>query len=358
MRLPLPGACTRSRRQSTRARNSTPPTAPAVTVRAARATDLIPKIRSSDFSDPQYAIFKSQADWQSGWQAEHPQIGQDWSAEDRSNVLEYIRTFSYLPPWESPYKPGTGVISGMVVPNASASTPVEGMPIVLEAYIGFDQVAAFTSTVSAGGVYTFENLATDPSIAYVASVGYDDISYSSDFVSLTPITPTLQSDHYRRLARRTIRRVSTSAAHTGSWIISPAPSWSVRSTPLATAAIAPSLAARSRGWTSRVRLELHVPEGATEITFDNGALGDRFQQVGNTIYDTLPVIPGTDTRQIVLRYAIPYNGTSLDIKTGLCVSGRSTEPADCRHSRPQGRCTGTGVGRCPGSVRPVVSDLA
>jgi len=43
-------------------------------------------------------------------------------------------------------------------------------------------------------------------------------------------------------------------------------------------------------------------------------LGDRFQQVGNTIYDTLPVIPGTDTRQIVLRYAIPYNGTSLDLK--------------------------------------------
>ena len=41
---------------------------------------------------------------------------------------------------------------------------------------------------------------------------------------------------------------------------------------------------------------------------------DRFQQVGSTIYDTLPVIPGSDTRQIVLRYAIPYNGTSLDIK--------------------------------------------
>ena len=36
--------------------------------------------------------------------------------------------------------------------------------------------------------------------------------------------------------------------------------------------------------------------------------------MGNTIYDTLPVIPGTDTRQIVLSYAIPYNGTSLDIK--------------------------------------------
>lgn len=266
-----------------------------------------------DFSDPQYAVFKSQADWQSGWEAEHPQIGKDWSAEDRSNVLEYIRTFSYLPPWESPYKPGTGVISGAVVPNASASTPVEGMPIALEAYIGFDQIAAFTSTVSAGGVYTFENLSTDPSIAYVASVGYDGISYSTDFVNLAPITPTLQTTITVAGTTEDPAGINITRAH---WIMDHQPGALLVGEiyTFGNSGDSTYIGRKVEGMNEPGTLELHVPDGATEITFDNGALGERFQQVGNTIYDTLPVIPGIDTRQIVLRYAIPYNGTSLDIK--------------------------------------------
>ena len=266
-----------------------------------------------DFSDPQYAIFKSQADWQSGWEAEHPQIGQDWSADDRSSVLEYIRTFSYLPPWESPYKPGAGVISGVVVTSTSASSPVEGAPIVLEAYVGFDQVAAFTSTVSAGGVYTFENLATDPGIAYVASVGYEDISYSTDFVNLAPITPTLQTTITVFGTTDDPAGINITRAH---WIMDHQPGALLVGEiyTFGNSGDSTFVGRQVDGMNEPGTLELHVPEGATEITFDNGALGDRFQQVGNTIYDTLPVVPGVDTRQIVLRYAIPYNGTSLDIR--------------------------------------------
>ena len=266
-----------------------------------------------DFSDPQYAIFKSQADWQGGWQAEHPQIGQDWSADERSSVLEYMRTFSYLPPWESPYKPGAGVISGVVVTSTSASTPVEGAPIVLEAYVGFDQVAAFTSTVSAGGVYTFENLATDPGIAYVASVGYEDISYSTDFVNLAPITPTLQTTITVFGTTDDPAGINITRAH---WIMDHQPGALLVGEiyTFGNSGDSTFVGRKVDGMNEPGTLELHVPDGATEITFDNGALGDRFQQVGNTIYDTLPIVPGVDTRQIVLRYAIPYNGTSLDIR--------------------------------------------
>lgn len=266
-----------------------------------------------DFSDQQYAIFQSQADWQSGWQAEHPQLGQEWSTDDRENVLEYVRTFSYLPPWESPYRPGTGVITGTVIQGTSASIPVAGAPVVLEAFVGFNQVASFTSTVSAGSVYTFENLATDPSIAYVTSVGYGDISYSSDFVSLTPITPTFQSPITVYGTTDDPSNINISRAH---WIIDHQPGALL----VGEIYIFDNSGDRTfvgrqlEGMDEAGTLELHVPEGATEIAFDNGAFGDRFQQVGDTIYDTLPVIPGADTRQIILRYAIPYNGSSLDLK--------------------------------------------
>ena len=216
MLLPLRGACIRSSRQSRHGQELYNANCTSCHGEAGKGDGPETEGTIVDFSDQQYAIFQSQADWQSGWQAEHPQIGQDWSAEDRDNVLEYVRTFSYLPPWESPYKPGTGVITGTVVQGTSAGTPVTGVPVVLEAFVGFDQVASFTSTVSAGGVYTFENLATDPSIAYVTSVGYDDISYSSDFVSLTPVTPTLQSSVTVYGTTDDPSNVNVSRAH---WII-------------------------------------------------------------------------------------------------------------------------------------------
>lgn len=266
-----------------------------------------------DFSNQQYAIFQSQTDWQSGWQAEHPQLGQEWSADDRDNVLEYIRTFSYLPPWESPYKPGSGVITGTVVQGTQAGSPIAELPVVLEAFVGFNQVASFTSTVSAGGVYTFENLATDPSIAYVTSVGYDGISYSSDFVSLTPITPTLQSPVTIFGTTDDPSNINISRAH---WIIDHQPGALLVGEiyTFGNSGDRTFIGRRVEGMDEPGTLELHVPEGAAEIAFDNGALGDRFQQIGNTIYDTLPVIPGSDTRQIVVRYAIPYKGAALDIK--------------------------------------------
>ena len=62
-----------------------------------------------------------------------------------------------------------------------------------------------------------------------------------------------------------------------------------------------------------VTVGLRLPAGAEEISFENGVLGDRFLQVGDTIYDTLPVVPGEDTRQIIVRYALPYNGTAVDL---------------------------------------------
>lgn len=147
----------------------------------------------SDFSDPQYALFSSQTDWTKGWQAAHPEIGQEWTVDEQANTLEYMRSFSLVPPWVSPYAAGTGVITGTVVQGSAGGAEVAGLPIAMEAYIGFDQIATFTSTVGTDGTFAFEQLDTDPNIAYLASVVADGISYSSDFMALSPITPTLET---------------------------------------------------------------------------------------------------------------------------------------------------------------------
>src|SRR5262249_27716728 len=55
---------------------------------------------------------------------------------------------------------------------------------------------------------------------------------------------------------------------------------------------------------------IEVPDGAEQVTFDGGELGVRYQQAGNKYYDTSPLVPGQGTNQVIVRYLLPYKGTS------------------------------------------------
>ena len=56
-----------------------------------------------------------------------------------------------------------------------------------------------------------------------------------------------------------------------------------------------------------------VPEAAQQLSFENGVLGERFQRVGDLVYDTTPVLPGTDSRQIIMRYLLPVEDRALTL---------------------------------------------
>lgn len=267
----------------------------------------------ADLSDPQYAIFRSPADWRAGWQAAHPDIGGDWSLTDQSNTLEYVRTFSYYPPWESSYRPGSGVIAGTVVQGTAGEPSPANLPITLEAYIGFDPIATFTGTVGADGTFRFTDLATDPNINYLATVATDGISYSSDFLNLSPMTPTVESELAVYATTDDPAGVRINRSH---WIVDQQPG------AILGGAIYIFGNSGDRTLTGRmvegsdgpVTVGIHMPPGATEIALDGGAIGDRFVQVGDIIYDTLPLLPGESTRQIVVRYALPFAETSADLQ--------------------------------------------
>ncbi len=119
----------------------------------------------NDFGALAAVSFQSQADWLTGWQEAHGEIGADWSPNDKRAVLEYIRSFSLTPPWGAAYQPGAGVIRGAVVQRTPGGPEVAGSEISLEAYAGFDLAATFTNTVDSAGRFEFRKLAPDPSLA-------------------------------------------------------------------------------------------------------------------------------------------------------------------------------------------------
>ena len=55
-------------------------------------------------------------------------------------------------------------------------------------------------------------------------------------------------------------------------------------------------------------LHFSLPAGYTDLTFQDGQLGASYQQVSDGFVDTLPLIPGSGVRQILLSFKLPYPG--------------------------------------------------
>jgi mono/diheme cytochrome c family protein len=267
----------------------------------------------NDFTDLQTVIFRSQQNWLDGWQSAHPEVGTEWTLDDQTKTLEYIRSFSQLAPWESPYQPGAGVITGTVVQGTPGGTAVAGLPVALEAYLGFEQVAAYTSTVGDDGTFAFSGLSTVPDVAYLASVVADGISYSSDFLTLSTITRTVETTLPIYATTDDPSGLRINRSH---WIVDQQPGALVVGEiyTFGNDGDRTFIGQLVEGVEIPVTVGIHVPEGTVEVALENGELGDRYRRVGDVIYDTMPVVPGDGTRQIIVRYALPYEGTSLDFE--------------------------------------------
>lgn len=267
--------------------------------------DLMP------LGDLENAIFQSQADWLDGWQAAHPEIGQEWSEAEQRQVLEYVRTFSYIPAWESGYQAGPGVIEGTVVQGTAGETLPSELIITLDAYEHFTLIESFTTTVDATGSFTFDELSVAENISYLASTVVEDVRYSSGLVMITDAEPQAAAEI--RVFATTTEPTDIRISRTD-WIIDDQPGalLVVLLYFFGSEGDRTFVGAPVEGLDMSATVAMQLPAEAQEVTFEGGALGERFQQVDNTYYDTLALIPGEGTKQIVVRFLLPYDGTSID----------------------------------------------
>lgn len=260
-----------------------------------------------DFSDPAQTTFKSQADWLAGWQAAHPDVGADWSDDERRQVLEYIRTFTYAPPWESPFRPGNGTIRGTVVMGTPGVDLPADLTATLDAFLGFEAVATFTTTVAADGSFVFQELDPNPDLAYLVTVPFAGVNYAGDILTLTPDAPQAETQVTLYETTQDPSQVFIARTH---WILDEQPG------ELVVAVLYTFGNQGDRTFVGRtvdgvdvpVTVAIHVPAEAQNIVFQNGRLGDRFRRAGDRIYDTAPIVPGQATRQIVVQYTLPHEG--------------------------------------------------
>ncbi len=263
-----------------------------------------------DFSDSSAMIQVSDADLSQGWDVAHADLGADWSSETRRTVLDYIRTFTYVPPWVSPYQDGEGVVEGQISLETAGGEQPGGNAVRLYAYLNFEQVAFFETTADEEGAFRFENLSTDGNIDYILEADYAGIPYNSAFFKLTDEEPNQSitlavydvSDDDSQIA---ISRGNLLIDHRpGALGMAQVLIFSNRSDKTFTGKTV-------EGVDQPVTLAIKIPPGAMNFQFPDGELGDRYLQVGHTIYDTAPMPPGEEMRQLFVSYELPYDGDSV-----------------------------------------------
>ncbi len=269
-----------------------------------------------NFTDSARMIVQTQAELSDNWKKAHSAIGQHWSADQRRSVLDYLRTFSYTPPWESAYRAGKGRLQGQVHQGTPGGGTVATLPITLTAYANFAPIKTFTMTTDAKGSFAFKALSTDEGIAYVAETDYAKVHYNSNIYTLTPVTPTLNIELpvFETTSDGSGVHISRS-----NWIIDQEPGVLVvgQIINFSNQLDRTFLGKPVNGLNTPAAIALQIPDKATDIQFQDGVLGERYKQVGNRIYDTAPLQPGEEVRQIVLQYRLPFANDTTQIEQQL-----------------------------------------
>jgi mono/diheme cytochrome c family protein len=196
-----------------------------------------------------------------------------------------------------------GIITGFVMNGSGGQAPV-GAVINLHAFDQMTVVYTATTTLDEDGSYTFADLDMPPGRGFLTTIDYGGVIYGSDLavaeVGKTLLELPLQiyestSDpaalsvdrlHYffEFVDDQTIRVLEL-------YIISNPGDKTV--------------AAAREG---EPVLTFHLPEGAANLQFENGALGQRYIQTSDGFADTTPVRPGASNYQVLYSYELPYKG--------------------------------------------------
>ena len=267
-----------------------------------------------DLSDPARMADRSQADIDAviaNGRGAMPGFG-SLSQEDRLAAADYVRSLSMalnkvvLPA-------GQGAIVGSIV-NGTAGARVPGnLPLTLYALSPDGSTLMFTRTAQAdaSGQFTFEKLDSSTSIMYGIQTQYLKATYTSAPLTFVHggLTLTVPITVYETTTD--VSGVRVDQMHLFFEFLEPG------QTSVGQLFIVSNSADRAYLGADGTSVHLPLPPGATNVQFQDGEWGGRYQQAKDGFADTDAVAPGAGTTQILVSYDLPYDGKKLDINLPL-----------------------------------------
>jgi cbb3-type cytochrome c oxidase subunit III len=187
--------------------------------------------------------------------------------------------------------------------NGSGGDAPDDAPVTL---YGFDNMQnTFSETLSTGlnGVYTFLNVVMPEGRAFLAGADYASATYGSDIAMVDPANPNLNLQITVYEPTTDVSVLTTDRVHLLFDFSTPGTVSIVEvfiiSNPSQQAVVSPT-----EGGTV---VTFPLPEGYTNLQFQDGALGDRYVEVSQGFADTTTVNPGSGQYQVIFAFQMPYD---------------------------------------------------
>lgn len=218
---------------------------------------------------------------------------------------------------ESIDAPARITIQGTITNATPGGKIPADLEVTLLGYKGMAPAFDLTTRVEPDGSYTFEDVDYDPEFVYFAQVKVDGISFNSDILHGQDVIGTSTQLPLRIYDTTTdISALRTDRLHvffdfskTGTIQVV---ELFIISNPGDQVVVA--------GAEDQPVITFPLPEGASNLQFQNGELGGRFVETENGFGDRSSVPPGMGLHQVLFAYELPYNKKlDLTLQTPLPV---------------------------------------
>jgi len=201
----------------------------------------------------------------------------------------------------SPATATGGSITGTVAngtPGGSAPGPIE---VTLHGLDGDAEAVTQTQSAKPDGSFAFKTLELTPGRLYVATVDYQGSLYSSEMIHLTAdspqaILPIAVYETTTDTSSVEIDRLHLLVSAPADGVLQIVELWILSNN--GDRAVVPG--------ESGTGLEGTLPEGASQVSFDEPTPGERFHAVNGGFSDVRSLPPGPDTGEWVFSYVLPF----------------------------------------------------
>lgn len=197
-----------------------------------------------------------------------------------------------------------GRVTGQLEYGSPGALPT-GMPAILTGFDHTQEAISLTTQVDADGSFVFEDVPMRAGRIFFVEVGYRGLRYFSEFATLAaeqahldlPVRVFDTTQNTSQLVVEGVQLVYDFSQAGLARVIQ-----RVVLTNLGDKAIAP-------GDDGLPLLNYRLPDGATNLAFNEGALGERYVLTADGFGDLRAVMPGQATYELLLAYQLPYQNS-------------------------------------------------
>jgi mono/diheme cytochrome c family protein len=299
--------------------------------------------KPNDFTDQAFMAQNSAAklyqDITSGVQPDMPAFSGVLDDNQRWSVASYLRTLTFILPettanaypspqsseavvsttpyptpevTQSPTLSSTVVISptetfvGSVTVqliNGSGGDSPSDAPVTLYGFDSMQNTYSETLTTGINGVYTFTNVLMPVDRVFLAGTEYDSGTYGSDIVTVDQSTPDLDLQITVYNSTTDVSSLTTDRVHILFDFTDPQNAQIIEvfiiSNPINEAVVSPTK--------DGTVVTFPLPKGYTNLQFQDGELGGRYEEVSQGFADKMTVSPGIGQYQVIFYFTMPYD---------------------------------------------------